>query len=173
MATLLDVGALAFFLPVFVFIFIFSILLALLQKTKLLGENALLNVAAAFSVAAVSIFAGKLTSLIGVIVPWVVFIFVLLMFIFLIYTFFGITDPAKIWDLFGETTVFIVILIVVLVGITVVFEGVLSPYSTGPNGSVNPRTETLRTLTHPRLLGAIFTLIVAGATVNYLTKKIG
>ena len=182
MATLLDVGALGFFLPVFVFIFIFSILLALIEKTKLLGDNKLLNVAAAFSVAAVSIFAGRLTSLIGVIVPWVVFIFVLLVLIFLIFQFFGIKE-RDIWDLFGEATVFIVILIIILVGITTVFEGTLSPYTGGPavsgtgtdttvNAATNPRSETLRTLTHPRLLGALFTLVVAAATVTYLTKKI-
>lgn len=171
MATLLDVGALAFFLPVFVFIFIFSLLLALLQKTKLLGENKVLNIAAAFSVAAIAVFAGKLTGLISVIVPWIVFIFVLLFLIFALFGFFGV-DNKKIWDLFGETVVFIIILIIVLVGITTVFEGTLSPYGDGTGDGANPRSETLRTLTHPRMLGALFTLVVAAATVTYLTKKI-
>ena len=171
MATLLDVGVLAFFLPVFVFIFIFSILLALLEKVKLLGDQKLLNVAAAFSVAAISGFAGRLTGLISVIIPWVVFIFVLLLLIFLIFQFFGLKE-THIWNLVGDTTVFIIILIIVLVGITTVFEGTLSPYTTGPTGQVNPRSETLRTLTHPRLLGALFTLVVASSTITYLTKKI-
>ena len=171
MATLLDVGVLGFFLPVFVFIFIFSILLALLEKTKLLGDQRLLNVAAAFSVAAISIFAGRLTGLISIIVPWVVFIFVLLLLVFLIFQFFGVKE-RQIWDMFGETTVFIIILIIILIGITVVFEGTLSPYGTGSGGTPNPRTETLKTLTHPRLLGALFTLVVASSTVTYLTKKV-
>ncbi|MFA4887475.1 MAG: hypothetical protein WC595_04635 [Candidatus Nanoarchaeia archaeon] len=183
--SLLDVGILSFFLPIFVFIFIFTILLALLEKSEILGKGQkLLNVAAAFSVAAISIFAGKLTSLVSVVIPWIVFIFVLLLLIFVIFGFFGVKDK-DIWDLFGETTVFVVILVIVLVGITIVFETTLTPYSGGSGGdgtSVsldgtvaagnNPQTETLKTLTHPRLLGALFTLIIAASTVSFLTRKL-
>ena len=172
MATLLDVGALAFFLPVFVFIFLFTILLGLLEKMKPFGDNRALNVAAAFSVASISVFAGKLTSLISNIVPWIVFLFVMLLLVFVIFGFFDM-EKQKIWDLFGETSIFIIILIIIIIGITVVFETTLSPYVAGPGGELNPRTETLRTLTHPRLLGALFTLIMASATVTYLTKKVG
>src|SRR3989338_553042 len=50
MATLLDVGVLGFFLPVFVFMFLFTVLFAVLEKTKILGENRLLNIGAAFYV---------------------------------------------------------------------------------------------------------------------------
>ena len=172
MATLLDVGALSFFLPVFVFIFIFAILLALLEKTKLLGEGQrVLNIAAAFSVAAIAVLAGRLTGLVSTIVPWVVFIFVLLILVFALFGFFGMKDK-EIWDLFGQETVFIIVLIIIVVSITTVYEGTVSPYTPGVNGAVNPRTETLRTLTHPRLLGALFTLVVASATVTYLTKRL-
>ena len=170
MATLLDIGALGFFLPVFVFIFLFSVLFGLLEKLKPFGDQRLVNIAAAFSIAAVSIFAGKLTSLISIVVPWVVFIFVILLLIFVIFGFFDV-EKQKIWDLFGETTAFVVILIIILIAITVVFETTVSPYAPGPGGELNPRSETLRTLTHPRMLGALFTLVVASATVTYLTKK--
>ena len=185
--SLLDVGILSFFLPIFVFIFIFTILLALLEKSEILGKGQkLLNVAAAFSVAAISIFAGKLTSLVSVVIPWIVFIFVLLLLIFVIFGFFGVQNK-DIWDLFGETSVFVIILIIVLVGITIVFETTLTPYSgaSGTEGVVsgssnevsatlgnNPQTETLKTLTHPRLLGALFTLIIAASTVSFLTRKL-
>ncbi|HZX12652.1 MAG TPA: hypothetical protein VFE88_04320 [Candidatus Nanoarchaeia archaeon] len=175
MATLLDVGVLGFFLPVFVFMFLFTVLFAVLEKTKILGENRLLNIAAAFSVAAISIFVGRLTSLIGIAVPWIVFVFVILLLIFMIFGFFDVSKE-KIWDLFGETTAFIVILIILLIAIIIVFEGTVSPYVPGPDGTVsgvpNPRSETLRTLTHPRMLGAIFMLVVAASTVSYLSKKI-
>ncbi len=183
MASLLDVAGLAFFLPVFVFLLIFTILLGVLEKTKLLGENKTLNVTAAFSIAAVAIFAGKLTGLISQVIPWIIFILILLVLIFGIYGFFGV-GRTDIWALFGEPTPFILILIITIVGISVVFEESLSPYQnvtietpTGTQGTVqvaggaNPRTETVRTLSHPRILGALFILVVAASTVHYLTKK--
>lgn len=186
MASLLDVAGLAFFLPVFVFLLIFSLLLALLEKAPLFGkEQRVLNVTAAFSVAAIAVFAGRLTGLISEVVPWVVFILVLLVLIFGIYGFFGM-ENKNIWALFGEPTPFIIILIIVIVGISVVFEESLSPYQsstatvTTPEGitatqqvqsATNPRSETIRTLSHPRILGALFILIVAASTVHYLTKK--
>ena len=185
MATLLDVGALGFFLPVFVFIFIFSILLALIEKTKLLGDNKLLNVAAAFSVAAVSIFTGKLVSLVTVITPWIAFMIIIFLFITAIYMFFG-KDQQTFWDVLGETPVFVIVLLIVFTGISVVFEGELSPYEqagvkqenipkdlqTGlPITTKNPRTEALRTMTHPRVLSALFILIVSAFAIRFLADK--
>ena len=152
MASVLDVAGLVFFLPVFIFILIFTLLLGLLEKTRFLGENKVLNITAAFSIAAVSIFAGKLTGLISEVIPWIVFIFIL-------------------------------ILVIVVIGISVVFEASLSPYQVGANatasavsgavsGSLNPRTEMIRTITHPRILGALFIMVTAASTIHFLTKKI-
>lgn len=187
MASLLDVAGLAFFLPVFVFILIFAILLALLEKTELFGKNQrVLNVTAAFTIAAIAVFAGKLTGLISEVIPWIVFLIVLLVLIFGMYKFFGMEKTEEIWALFGEPTPFILVMIIVIVGISVVFEGSLSPYGEGTvtvtesdgtvvtqplEGSANPRSETIRTLSHPRILGALFILVVAASTVHYLTKK--
>ena len=116
MATLLDTGLLTFFLPVFVFIFVFTLLFALLEKVKLFGDNKTLNVAAALSVAAISLFTGQFVGLIAIITPWIIFLLVILFMIFAIFGFFNVKDE-KIWDLFGHTPVFIIILIIVIIGI--------------------------------------------------------
>lgn len=187
MATILDTGVLAFFLPVFVFIFVFSLLFALLEKVKLFGENKTLNVAAALSVAAISLFAGQFVGLIAVITPWLVLLLVALFMVFAIFQFFDV-EKAKIWDLFGHTPIFILILIIIIVGISIVFDTTLSPYKattettasvvssvSGTNASqlqdTNPREQTIKTLTHPRILGALFMLVVAAATMRYLGDK--
>ncbi len=182
MASVLDVAGLVFFLPVFIFILIFTLLLGLLEKTELLGKNKVLNITAAFCIAAVSVFAGKLTGLISEVVPWIVFVFILMALIFAIYGFFGVANK-DIWELFGEPLPFILILVIVIIGISVVFESSLSPYQAGANvtaaavtgagyGALNPRTEMIRTITHPRLLGALFIMITAASTIHFLTKKI-
>lgn len=187
MATVLDTGLLSHFLPIFVFIFIFSALLALLEKTKLFGENQkTLNVAAALSIAAISLFTGNFVGLIAIVTPWVVFLFVVLFLVFALFGFFDISKE-KTWDLFGHTPILVLVLIIVIVGISVVFDSTLSPYQvaspeaiavaatasgTSPaiiaDQKTNVREQTLRTLTNPRILGALFTLLVAAAAVRYL-----
>lgn|GEM_PF-1670470 len=187
MATLLDLGLLNYFLPFFIFLFVFVILYALLEKTKILGpEQRPLNLIAAICVAAVSVFAGKFTSLLSFVIPWIVFIVIILVMIFFLFGSFGI-EGRKVWDLFGETVVFVLILLILVLGISVVFESSVSPYQTsdlnGANvsqvattvsveGTTNPRSEALKTITHPRILGAMFILVMSAATVHWLTKQV-
>ncbi|MBI5391506.1 hypothetical protein HZB00_00730, partial [Candidatus Woesearchaeota archaeon] len=62
------------------------------------------------------------------------------------------------------------------------FEQSVSPYGLGASGNVsiavpaagatNPRAEAIKTLSHPRILGALFLLVASAATVHYLTKEI-
>lgn len=191
MATVLDTSVLAFFLPVFVFIFVFTVIFALLEKTQLLGEkNKTLNVAAALSLAALSLFTGQFVGLVAIITPWIIFLFVVMFLLFALFGFFGV-DKEKTWDLFGHTPIFVIILIIVIVGISVVFDSSLNPYGTSPTqtsaeimaassgtnvavitaNQTNTRSETIRTITNPRLLGAIFMLVIAAATMRYLGDK--
>lgn len=186
MATVIDTGLLAFFLPVFVFLFVFVVIYAILEKTRIFGEGQkTLNLVAAFSVAAVSIFTGKLVSLVTVITPWIAFMIIIFLFITAIYMFFG-KDQQTFWDVLGETPVFVIVLLIVFTGISVVFEGELSPYEqagvkqenipkdlqTGlPITTKNPRTEALRTMTHPRVLSALFILIVSAFAIRFLADK--
>ncbi|MBI5392056.1 hypothetical protein HZB00_03580, partial [Candidatus Woesearchaeota archaeon] len=91
MATLLDLGLLAYFMPFFIFIFIFVVLYALLERTNILGEGKRpLNLIAAICIAAVSIFAGNFAALISQVVPWIVFIIIVLVFIFFLFKSFGV-----------------------------------------------------------------------------------
>ncbi len=185
MATVIDVGLLAFFLPFFIFLFVFVVMFAILEKTKLFGEGQkTLNLVASFSIAAVSIFTGKLVSLVTVITPWIAFMMIIFLFISAIYIFFGKTQQT-FWDVLGETPVFVIVLLIVFTGISVVFETELSPYQSGgtqveipkdaitgvPIVAKNPRTEALRTLTHPRVMSALFMLIVSAFAIRFLADK--
>jgi len=196
MATVLDTGVLNYFLPVFVFLFVFTAVFALLEKTKILGASKTLNVAAALSIAVMTLFTGSFVSLISIIVPWFIFLAVILFLVFMIFGFFsGESDFTKTigstWKIFGQTPIFVIMLIIILVGISIVFDTTLSPYSvsspeavavaattSGSNiteltttGATNSREQTIKTLTHPRMLAALIMLIIAAASMRYLVDK--
>ncbi len=179
MATVLDTTLVSFLMPIFVFLFIFVVLYALLSKTKLFGEKQVtLNLLAAICVAAVATFAGNLVKLVGSITPWIVFILIVLTLIFGLYSFFGLKEK-DIWGYIGgPTLIFVIILIIVMVGLTTVFEPQISPYTdaqgnviTNGTGGQNVRGAVITTLTHPRLLGAIFLLVIAALSVKVLIDK--
>ena len=182
MATLLDTGLIEFLLPLFVFLFIFVVIYALLSKTNLFGEKqTALNFLASICIAAVSIFAGNLVKLLGAVTPWIVFMIVILVLIFGMYSFFGVKNE-EIWTTIGgQTVVYVIILIILLIGLNVVFESEVSPFSGGSsdasgNASLaagkNVRTEVVSTLTHPKLLGALFILLVSAFTIKLLVDQV-
>lgn len=176
MATVLDVGLFSFLLPFFVFVFTFVVLYALLSKTELLGKNqVVLNFVAAFCIAAVAVFTGSLIGVVRIVVPWLVFIIIILVLLFGMFKFFGTADK-DIWSTIGgQTVIYVLILIVILVALSQVFESDISPYKAA-NGTIIQQTqvksEVIKTLTHPRLLGALFILITSAFTVKLLIDKV-
>ncbi len=181
MATILDTGLISFLLPVFVFLFILVVIYAILGKTELFGKTqTTLNLLAAICVAAVSVFAGNMIKVIGSIIPWIVFIALVLVLVFAIYMAFG-KKEKEIWDTFGGPTVITVIIIfIVLIGLIAVFESDITPFSgtsqVSSDGKIvqgqNVKNEVIATLTHPRLLGALFLLMVTVFTAKLLVDKL-
>ncbi len=200
MASVLDTSLLSFFLPVFVFIFVWAITYGFLIVTKLFGDEAkTLNSVASFCVAIIAVLSGNIVKLVAAITPWIMFIAILLFFIFAIYLFFGAageerkatpTAMREIWPLFGQVPIFIIIVIIAVVGISSVFEQTVSPYEINEDGEyVDVDTgelvtyvdadeektttgETIKTLVHPRVLGALFILIVAALVIQEMGRKI-
>ncbi|MFA5176296.1 MAG: hypothetical protein WC413_03515 [Candidatus Nanoarchaeia archaeon] len=172
MATLMDMGLLNYFLPIFTFLFIFAGLYALLDKTKILGENNALKFIAAFSVAMITLFTASIVDLINYVIPWFVFIAIFLILLFGVLMHFGIKEQ-DIWNNLSVWTVMIIAFLILLIGLTQVFGDVFTPYQTVGNTTKTIGSETLRTLFHPRTLGAIFLLIIASLTVRFVGHQIG
>ncbi len=186
MATLLDGTLLSFLMPLFIFLLIFVIIYALLSKTELFGKKqAALNFLGAMCIAAVSAFSGSLIKLVGTVTPWIVFVIIILFLIFGLFGWLGIKNEV-IWETIGsQTVVYVVILFILLIGLTVAFEPEVSPYDQSSNASLsvssqttsaglagkNVKGEVFATLTHPRVLGALFILIVAAFTIRFLVDK--
>ncbi|MDD5133219.1 MAG: hypothetical protein PHD81_02135 [Candidatus Nanoarchaeia archaeon] len=172
MATLMDMGLLNYFLPIFTFLFIFAALYALLDKTKILGDNSALKFIAAFSVAMITLFTASITDLINYVIPWFVFIAIFLILLFGVLMHFGIKEE-NIWNNLSMWTVMIIAFLILLIGLTQVFGDVFTPYQTVGNTTKTISSETLRTLFHPRTLGAIFMLIIASLTVRFVGHQVG
>ena len=116
MATLLDTGLLSFLMPIFIFLFIFVVIYALLAKTKLLGDKdvSALNFLAAVCIAAVAVFAGTITNVVAIVTPWIVFIIIILTLLFGMFGFFGVNN-TDIWDTIGgKTPVYVLILLIII-----------------------------------------------------------
>ena len=183
MATVLDLGLLFFFMPFFIFLFVFVLIYALLSKTKLFGDNqAVLNFVGAICIAAISVFTGTVNGVITNTIPWIVLVIVVLLLLFGLFMFFGVSDTDKIWDtLGGKTVIYVIIIIIVFIGLTKTFEKDISPYKDqsgnivngvpGSSGQQGVQGAVISTLTHPRLLGALFILIVSALSIKIILDK--
>ena len=170
MATLMDIGLLYYFLPLITFLFVFALVYAVLDKTKILGENVSLNFVAALTIALLTLFVGRITNLIQFIVPWFVFLFVFFGLMFVGLMFLGIKEET-IWSNLSIWTVIIIGFFLLLLGIVQVYGDVLSPY-VSTNATKTIASETMRTLFHPRVLAALFILLVAALTIRFLVPRV-
>jgi hypothetical protein len=167
MATVLDVSLLSFLSPLFVFLLVFVLIYAILSKTSMFGEkqNAL-NFVAAICIAALSLFMGTVTKLISVVTPWIFFIIFVLVLLFAMFQFFGM-ENKEIWaSIGGPILIYVIILLVIIIGLALVFGN----QATDPDKTV--KSETVTALTHPRLLGALFILLITAFAVRLLSDKI-
>lgn len=168
MATILDVGAvdiLRYFLPVFTFIFVFVILYAILDKTGILGKNKALNTIISLIIALTVLFSGSAVDLINFVAPWFAVIIVISLLAILLLSFYlKQGDNLKL----GPVPVLAMVFgaIVIMLGITQVFGPVFTPYAEG----ADPDWTTLRTLFHPRIIGAFFILLVATFAIKHIVE---
>ncbi len=175
MATVLDVGLLQYFLPAFIFLFITILSFAMLKKVlKDLDTKAIW--VASICIGLIALFSGKVIQLIQFITPWYVVIFVFLLLTFMSLMFWipadsKISPETQILSAMGGVQTIVVIGILILViGISQVFGNVFSPYDpTGP-ASQTIGGETLKTVFNPRVLGAIFILIIAAFAVQRISE---
>jgi hypothetical protein len=100
MATMLDVGLISYFLPVFVWMLVTVILWALLEKIGFFPNNKFANLLIAFILGILFILVPELTQVISLTTPWFVMLMIFLLFIILVFMFMGVKGEA-IATLFG------------------------------------------------------------------------
>ncbi len=153
-----DLNWLSYYMPIFGFIFVFTIIYAVLAKTKVLGESEFTNLLISFIFGIIFVSFTPGVIYVQTIVPWFVVLLISLLFFLMIVTF-----SQKEVDNFmkpGVSWLFIGILAVIFLwSAIIVFNPFLQPY-------VN------RIFYSERIMGAILLLIVAGVASWILTRKI-
>lgn len=172
MATVLDVGLLKFFLPAFTFLFIVILTYALMKVVlKELDDRA--RWLAAVCIGLIALFSGSAIDLINFVTPWFVVIFVFLFLVFMSLMFYGVEQPKVLDALGGVNTIVIIGILILVLGISQVFGPVFDPYAPGGPTEKTIGGETIKTLFHPRVLGAIFILIIAAFAIQRITEFSG
>ena len=166
MATLFNQEFVDLLTPIFVFIFVFVALYALLLKTKIFGDKAGFNLVISFATAMLIFIVPEANVVITLFTPWMALLTLLLIFIFVFFMFLGVKEKTLVDVASGGTFAFWMVLIVAilfLVALTKAYGPFLMvDQNVGFWGSVK------RVIFHPKTLGVLFVLTIAAYTIRYL-----
>ncbi|MFH2019979.1 MAG: hypothetical protein ABIJ34_01065 [archaeon] len=173
MASLLDISLLSHFSDVFVILFIFVSVYAILMVKKPFGDVKGINALMAFSVSMIFIFSRDAIEIVKQQVPWMIIFLVALMLILLLTTSIGAELPAALMSNIG-TYILVIALIILVINI-----GLRTGQQAGPylGGNVSPDTVVAgqagdvgttsvaqnfgATLFHPKVLAMLLIIIVS------------
>jgi len=185
MATLMDTSVLSGLSLLWPFLLTFCLIFGLLSSTKLLGEkNNGLNAIIAFVFGILVLFSDTVTKTINMSASWIVLFILFLVFMLLIFRFFGATEGQILSTITGPhryITMWIILIIVIIflgsLSSVLSDKGGVGKTHIDENGTVtseavsgdSQQSEFWRTIAHPKVLGALFLLIVATFAINRLT----
>lgn len=110
MATILEIGLISYFQVIFPVLIVFAIIFAVLQKTKLIGENVAINGLIAIVAGLLTLLSKTVIGMINFMTPWFVVMILFFVLLLLIFRVFGATeeniatavkDKAVYWALIG------------------------------------------------------------------------
>ena len=168
----LDYSWIGYFMPIFVFLFVFVVMYAILVKSKILGDGAFINSFVSFIFAIIFVSFSPSIDYVSTITPWVAILIICLFFVLLVVGFSqkdmdGFMKPGLAW-------VFIVLLVIIfLASAIVVFNPVLKPYLPGQpdTGGDNFLLSVKHFVYSEKVFGALLLVIIAAVTSWILTKK--
>jgi len=174
MASILDsLGFLEFFLPVFSFLFIFVIMYAVLDKFELMGKNNSIKFIAALCIALLFLFSKGILEFVNFVTPWFVVLVIIALFVLSLFMFMGVKEES-IRNAVSQPTVYWTVLVVVIILLIAAIGTVFSDFFSSEGGSITDPTKASITqiLVHPRVLGALFLLIIVSFAVKNISKSI-
>jgi len=164
MATFLDVTGLQYFSSIFVFLFVWLVVYALLLWTKILGENKFVHALIGLLLAMFVLISPIATSIVASVAPYLAVAFLFIVLISVAAKMLG-GDIESFPALRGIMLVFIVIIIFVAAGIKI-REQVDVPSETQTDLS-----KTVNLVFNPKFLGTVLILAIAVFTIALLASK--
>lgn len=177
MASFLDIGILYYFAPAFVWLLVFGVLFAILEKTKIFGEKTGINSLVAFSISLLFLLTPDLVSIVKVITPWFTILFIFILMIVLLFLFVGVKD-TEIAGAFSERGMVWIILLIAFViffyALTQVYGAQIQTIYGGAEvvGEPNVSQQVGKILFHPRVLGMVILLVIASQAVRFISSSI-
>ena len=164
---------LAYFMPLFSFLLVFIISFALLNKTKILGENSFLHVFVSFVIAIIFFVSPTAQKFTKLSMPWVGVFVVCLALIMLTLAFVGgKVENVLPSPVLGKIAV-VVLLIIFLISASNVFGPVIKPYLPGSveTGGDEYLLSVKHIIFYPTVVGSIILVLIAAVVSWVLTKK--
>ena len=187
MATLLDTSLLNFLLPLFSFLLVLFIVYAVMDKFSLVGDNKGLHWAVAFCIAFIFLFSSDAVKFLNLLTPWYILMVVFGLFLVSFFVFLGVSkekiegavsDPKVYWGVIGISLLVFFIALGNVFGSTFAGGGGGSGGKSGTTASAGagagdgePVSEGIKAIVHPRVLGALFLLIIAAFAIRLISEQ--
>jgi hypothetical protein len=185
MATVIDVGLLGFFSPIFALIFIFVVVFGVLTVTKLFGDNKGVVSLIALTVALMTTIAPSALEVIAGMTPFFVIGLVFVVFLLMMAMFLGLKQPEILASLGGNGAfwaVFIFAIVVMFIVLSNVYGSTTLSYTQnstdtsttvssgdGNTGGSDITSNAAKTFFNEKILGMILILFVASFAVRFLS----
>ena len=169
MATILQTQLLTFLTPMFVFLLVFVVLYALLQKYAFFGGVKGFDAVIAFAVSMLVLLMPETTQVITLFTPWVVLLGFLTLVIFVFFMFLGVSGETMA-SVAKEGTFITTVVVLILVLFLVALSQTIGPILL-TNQEAGFWNATKRVIFHPRMLGALFILVVSAYAVKFIATN--
>lgn len=187
MATVVEVGLVSFFSPILVFLFVYAIVFALLEKTKMLGDRMGINAVVAFVFGLLFVMVRQAREVLTTAIPWVLLVIALLILVFMIFYFAGVPEkemakPFIAGPMAWVIGVIIAIIFIVALGqvfgdqVRSIYAGTDGGDSVDGEGGTSSGTlglaqEIGEIIFHPKVLAMILILVIAALAVRFISAK--
>ncbi|MBU2522736.1 MAG: hypothetical protein KKE23_00400 [Nanoarchaeota archaeon] len=157
---------LAYVMPLLAYLFIFTLVYALLAKTRVLGDNKYVHFTLSIVVAVIFILSPMATKFTALTIPWVAIFIFMVFFILLTITF----VRGKIDDIVKSPLIAIIISIIILIIFIISAINVFGPLVSQGYFSTEGQA-AFDFFTNPQFYGLVVLLIIAGIVSWTVTKK--
>ncbi len=183
MATILDVGLLRSFDVIFPVLFVFSVVFALLQKTKAISDGVGINATIAVAVSFMVLLSDTLVEIIKFMIPWFTIAIIFLVLLLLLFQILGakegdikksISDTSVQWTIIGISIVILVAAFGNVLGPkltdTSSQQGTIINATGGSGTTTNFQSNVTAILFNPKVLGMIILFAIAIFAVVLLSS---
>ena len=164
MATFLDVTGLQYFSSIFVFLFVWLVIYAVLLWTKVLGDNKFVHALIGLLLAIFVLISPIATSVVAEVAPFVAVVFLFIVLISVATTMLGVNIEA-FPAIKGILLVFIILTIIIAAGIKV------REQANVPSSTQTDLSKTVNLIFHPTFLGTILVFAIAVFTIALLASR--